>query len=282
MQAEVVAVPTRGIERWLSQRLAGRLGSAPGRGDGVCANLDFPFPGTLIGGAVAAASGIDHDRDPWTPQRSLWPLIEVAAECAGEQWLAGRSGDLGAGAGAGAAGEAGAGGRRLSAARHLAALYDRYGVHRPELVTSWAAGDDGGVPPDDRWQAELWRRLRARIATPSPPERLADACACLQRDGMVVALPRRLSLFGLTRLPASYVDVLAALARHRDVHLFLLHPSPALWHRLEASFSRGPGLLPRRDDPERGGGGQPAARLVGPGRAGDAVGARCSRRNAGR
>ncbi len=41
---EVVAVPTRGMERWLAQRLSASLGAAPGRDDGVCANVDFPPP----------------------------------------------------------------------------------------------------------------------------------------------------------------------------------------------------------------------------------------------
>lgn len=54
---EVVAVPTRGVERWLSQRLSGSLGVSPGRGDGVCANVWFPFPGRLVAGAVAVATG---------------------------------------------------------------------------------------------------------------------------------------------------------------------------------------------------------------------------------
>ena len=34
---EVVAVPTRGMERWLTQRMSAVLGASPGRGDGVCA-----------------------------------------------------------------------------------------------------------------------------------------------------------------------------------------------------------------------------------------------------
>ena len=33
MAAEVVAVPTRGVERWLTQRLSARLGTGPGRAD---------------------------------------------------------------------------------------------------------------------------------------------------------------------------------------------------------------------------------------------------------
>ena len=77
MAAEVVSVPTRGIERWLTQRLSAHLGASPGRHDGVCANIDFPFPGSLVNGALALAAGTDPDSDPWLPQRAVWPLLEV-------------------------------------------------------------------------------------------------------------------------------------------------------------------------------------------------------------
>lgn len=50
MQAEVIAVPTRGVERGLTQRLSARVGTTPGREDGVCANVELPFPGRLVGG----------------------------------------------------------------------------------------------------------------------------------------------------------------------------------------------------------------------------------------
>src|SRR3954471_19192110 len=36
---EVVCVPTRGMERWLTQRMSSALG--------ICANVDFPFPRRL-------------------------------------------------------------------------------------------------------------------------------------------------------------------------------------------------------------------------------------------
>src|SRR5205085_925279 len=88
-------------------------------------------------------------------------------------------------------------------------------------------------------QAPLWRRLRDRLSLPSPAERLGDACAALRAGAAPLDLPARLSLFGLTRLPASYVEVLSALAHTRDVHLFLLHPSPALWSRVDAALDPG-------------------------------------------
>ena len=84
---DVVAVPTRGIERWLIQRLSTRLGTTAGGRDGVCANVEFPFPGRLILGALAAATGIEADRDPWLAERSVWPLLEVVDDCLGEPWL---------------------------------------------------------------------------------------------------------------------------------------------------------------------------------------------------
>src|SRR3954453_16282907 len=85
---ELVAVPTRGMERWLTQRMAAVLGAPPGRGDGVCPNVEFPFPRRLTAAAVAAATGIDPETDPWLPERLVWPLLEVVDAGRGEAWLA--------------------------------------------------------------------------------------------------------------------------------------------------------------------------------------------------
>ncbi|HEX5782707.1 MAG TPA: exodeoxyribonuclease V subunit gamma, partial [Solirubrobacteraceae bacterium] len=196
---ELIAVPTRGMERWLQQRLSAGLGTSPGRNDGVCANVEFPTPRRLVGDAVAAAVGIEDD--PWLPERAVWPLLEVVNEALDEPWLSSLAGHL-----------SGHPGRRFAAVRHLAELFDRYALHRPDMIRGWAGGDDAGIPQDAAWQAELFRRLRDRIAEADPAERLARACARLREDDTLVDLPPRLSLFGLTRLPAGRVDVLQALA----------------------------------------------------------------------
>jgi exodeoxyribonuclease V gamma subunit len=251
MAAEVVAVPTRGVERWLTQRLSTRLGTTPGRADGVCANITFPYPAALVGGAVAAATGLDRDADPWAAARSVWPLLHVIDAALGEPWLDPLASYLGA---TGGQTDDLRSARRFGSARHLADLYDRYAVHRPGMLRAWADKEDtdgAGRPlrPQWAWQAELWRRLRDRIGVPSPAERLDEACAALRADAAVVELPARLSLFGLTRLPASFLAVLRALAAHRDVHLFLLHPSPVLWQRIEDRTSGRAAVVPRSADP---------------------------------
>ena len=103
-----------------------------------------------------------------------------------------------------------------------------------------------GCRRDGVWQAELWRRLRERIGVPDPAERVEGACARLREEPGIVDLPARLSLFGLTRLPAGHLNVLRALAVGRDVHVFMLHPSPALWERVA---ERGVAVIRRREDP---------------------------------
>ena len=223
---DVVAVPTRGMERWLTQRLSDRLG--------ICANVVFPSPRRLTSDAVAAASGVDPRTDPWLPERLVWPLLEVVDERLGEPWLRDLRAHL---HGAGRA-------RRFGAVRHLAELFDRYALLRPELVRGWVAGEASG-----HWQAELWRHLRTRLGTPDPAERRAGACARLREQPELAGLPPRLALFGLTRLPAGHLEVLDALAAGHDVHLLLLHPSPALWRRIGELLAGRPPVVRRAADP---------------------------------
>ncbi len=245
--AEIVSVPTRGMERWLTQRLSGAVGTSDGRSDGVCANVGFPSPRRLLGAAVAAASGIEPDADPWLPERMVWPLLDVVDEQIAEPWLETLAAHLGA---ASEPPDPVRQARRFGSVRHIAELFDRYALHRPEMMMEWAAGGDGGVPDGAFWQAELWRRLRERIGAPDMAERLAGATARLEREPDLVDLPARLSLFGLTRLPAGHLHVLRALGAHRDVHLFLLHPSPALWARVaEATGGGRDPVIRRQGDP---------------------------------
>ena len=228
---EVIAVPTRGIERWMSQQLSAVLGASAGRGDGICANVRCPSPRRLIGDALAVASDVDPDTDPWRPELAIWPLLEVVEDDLQSFPPLARHLE--------------APDRRISAVRHLAGLFDRYGVERPELVRAWADGGD----PDD-WQARLWRSLRARLDVPSPAERLPLAGQRLRDEPALADLPERFAVFGLTRLPPSVLLTLEALAEHRDVHLHLLHPSAALWRRLAETS---PGTDRRRsEDPTAG------------------------------
>ncbi|WP_330229925.1 exodeoxyribonuclease V subunit gamma [Nocardia sp. NBC_00508] len=231
--AEVVAVPAKGVERWLTQTLSAVLGAGDAA-DGVCANVAFPSPAALVGEVLAAASGVAPEDDPWAHERVVWTLLRVIDASLSEPWCAVLARHLGARTVAGREHRVG---RRYATAAQLVALFDSYGAQRPALITEWAAGRDtdgaGAAVPDDLlWQPMLWRSLRSEIGAPSPAERLDAACALLRAQPDLALLPPRLSLFGVTRLPSDQLAVLSALATARDIHLWLAHPSPVLWSRV--------------------------------------------------
>ena len=89
----------------------------------------------------------------------------------------------------------------------------------------------------------LWPRLLERVDAEPPDVRHARAVSLLEAGGAGLDLPDRLSLFGHTRLPATEVSLLGALATSREVHLWLPQPSPALWDALT-----GVGGVVARDD----------------------------------
>ncbi len=251
---EVIAVPTRGVERWLAQSLASRLGADGSRTDGVCAGVEFPSPARLMSYALSGVLEVDWRDDPWRSDRLTWPVLAEVEAARDQQWAAvlwsfvvGRPGN-----------RANRPGRRWSTAAHVAELYQRYAVHRPKMIQCWFEGHDvgpdgQGLGPGFAWQAELWRRVRARVDTPSPAERLPRACRDLLERPDSSDLPDRLSVFGPTRVDPDQLRVLGALAAHREVHLWLTHPSPRLWSQLARSLedargSGSPGVGPRRDD----------------------------------
>ena len=135
--------------------------------------------------------------------------------------------------------------RRYATARRLAGLFIRYTDERPDLVRAWARGEappacaglDAGAE-DLTWQATLWRESVARViattdADVSAIERHDAVLRALRRGEVPPQIPSRINLFGQTQLSRSTLELLQALSAHRDVHLWLPHPSPQLWSDLE-------------------------------------------------
>lgn len=246
LEAEIVCVPTRGVERWLTQCLALRLGTGADD-DGVCANVTFPFPGRLLAQVAAQACGCPPGEDWWAPERTTWQLVELMDEHMGSAALAPLAAYLKASSPSGLDGAP----RRFSVARRTAGLFDRYGVHRPGLLVEWLGATADQLDAElgqDAWQAHLWKMLRHRAQVPSPAERWEAAPGALRESPGLSDLPGRLCVFGLTRLPASYLEILRALAEHRDVHLWLLHPSPAMWDKVADAVGAGGVPMARAED----------------------------------
>ncbi|BCI51670.1 RecBCD enzyme subunit RecC [Mycolicibacterium litorale] len=235
---ELVIVPAKGVERWLSQRLSHVLGRGSGD-DGVCAGITFRNPRSLIAQIMGGSSGTGED-DPWAPDALVWPLLEVIDDNLDQPWCTTLATHLGHF-------EHGEErelrqSRRYAVARRLARLFASYARQRPQLLVDWLAGGTADLDDDLRWQPHLWRALVGSIPADPPHIRHAEVVARLRESPS--DLPERLSLFGHTRLPATEVELLEALATHHDLHLWLPHPSDDLWTSLTAH--RGP--VRRRDD----------------------------------
>ena len=222
---ELVLVSARGMERWLSQRLSHLLGrgSGPHAADGVCAGVSFRSPASLI----AEITGTVDD-DPWSPESLTWPLLEAIDAGCGEPWcltLATHLGHFHTGDEAELRR-----GRRYAVARRLAGLFAGYAKQRPQMLVDWLDGKPGDLDPDLQWQPHLWRAVVARIDADPPHIRHETTIARLRATPS--DLPERISLFGHTRLPATDIELLGALATHHDLHLWLPHPSDGLWQKL--------------------------------------------------
>ncbi|GEE03060.1 RecBCD enzyme subunit RecC [Gordonia spumicola] len=241
MRAEVVAVPERGVERWLRQQLSLRLG--------IAANIDFDSTASLLRTVTSAASSDPDAAESWYAERLRWPVLRVLDAHIDDPRLEVIATHLGlAGDDAKRALRSG---RRFSTAASIAGMFGAYGWQRPTMIADWAAGrDTDGVgnplAAHLAWQPWFWRLVRDEVDHPHPAEDLDGLAVRLRDEPDLVDLPERLALFGPTRVPQTLHTVLDGLSVHREVTLYLPHSSDALWRRIAREPAR-----PRRRRADR-------------------------------
>ena len=208
---ETLVVSSKGMERWLSLRLADALG--------VWSNASYPFPRAFIDSVLARVLG-DEPGDPTRFARDSlrWAVLAALAELSSRPELGEVESYLADDA---------RGDKRMELSERIAYAFDQYAVYRPELVLEWEEGGGEGFQP------LLWRAIVARLGSVHVAARARrfherwEELADLPAD-----FPRRVGIFGVSALPPIYVKILAALAERVDVHLFLLCPSDARWQAI--------------------------------------------------
>lgn len=204
-----VVVGHAGLRPWLLGQLARDAGC-----EGIAANIEVMLPSTwlerlaqdVLGESAVALAPYRREILRWRIHALLpqLPLADVQAYLAG--------GD--------------AARRKFQLADHLAGLFGRYSVYRPDWLAAWARGNDR-IPADARasplpW---LWKRLRADIDQPHRGERLQQLV-----EGLAAGHPAAsgdgsaLHLFGISHLAPGELAVFAALSAHRPVALYLPDP----------------------------------------------------------
>jgi exodeoxyribonuclease V gamma subunit len=211
LERETVVILSNGMARWISMELAAR--------NGVAAGFDFCFPNDLLDRSfktVLPKSPPESNSSLSFTHTSLtWRIatqLPALAKSAGFEQIAAYLGD-------------GSDDRRLlQISRALADCFDQYTIFRPELVLSW---DDGA---DDCWQAELWRAINKNC-------RGGHRAALLRSLQQHVtsgapprgALPRRISIFGISYLPPFHLEALRLLSTWCDITFYLLNPCGEYW-----------------------------------------------------
>jgi len=229
LESEVVLVQSNGMAEWIKIELA-RQGGAAG---GVCAATRVELPSRFLWRTYRQVLG-PHNVPPDSPLDKLpmtWRLMALLPSCLQEPvfqpvagFLRGDEPD-----------------RLLQLASRLADLFDQYQIYRPDWLQDWSAGQDVlrqvastvALPEDQMWQAELWRRV---LATLDDAERQATRPALHARalahvksgQPLASSVARRVSVFGMSHMPAQLLDMLAALAKYSQVMLAV--PNPCQYH----------------------------------------------------
>ena len=201
---DLVAVQSKGMERWLALELSARLG--------VLANVQWPFPRHLLscvldgvlGEAKEAAESFSEQAMTLSlaallPARLPEPRFEPLARYLARD----RDGVL-----------------RVQLAARLARAFDDYVVYRPELLRAFEAGEGG-------YEGALFRALVERHGAAHQAARVDRFLRVLARgaEGLTTdGLPERLCVFGVASMPPLYLSALSALSARVETHLFVLAP----------------------------------------------------------
>lgn len=209
-KTETMVVQSRGMARWLSLEMARR--------NGVSALMDYPYPNVFVErhfgrfGAAPAGQGVSSVWDPDILPFKVFSLLPAFLETHDFPEL---SGYIGSGNGPL---------KRYQLAIRIGDLFDQYLLFRPDMIKAWekGAGDD--------WQAHLWRMIRNETPDGHKLDLFSAFLEKAEKGEVPPGLfPERIFIFGISALPAFYLDVFQAVSRFSDVHLFLLNPCAEYW-----------------------------------------------------
>ncbi len=212
LAAEVIMTQHQGMARWLSIQLA--------QVQGISANYDYPLPASYIWALyrsqldnVPESSSFERSTLAWRLMALLPTLLDEPEFSPLKHYLEGGRDQL----------------KQYQLCRYIADTFEQYLIYRPEWIHAWQAGENIGCEKQP-WQSRLWHAL---VAGETPTHRASLHQQFMQRAAAgninPKTLPQRLMVFGINSLPPAYLEVLAAVAEHIDVHLFTLNPCLAFW-----------------------------------------------------
>lgn len=221
LQPELILVQNQGMALWLTQQLAEHMR--------ICANVAFMLPAEFswqlyrsMRPELGKRSPFDRDVLAWRIMRELPDCLEDPVFAPLQRYL---DADLPVQ-------------RRHQLAQQITDVYDQYLVYRPDWLSAWERGERLGLGAEEDWQAPLWQRLALDATEPHRARLWHEFMQLEQVDQVLEALPPRLTVFGISSLPPTYLNLLRRVAERREVHFFWLNPCQEYWADLVSSRTR--------------------------------------------
>lgn len=212
---EIIVVPTFAMARWLNLKIAQQ--------QGVAANIEYPMPAswvwqlaTSILDNVPKIDPLSKDIMSWSVFQYLPELIETPGFESINHYLQKDASGI----------------KRWQLSTRIADVFDRYQHYRPDMIKQWSTGVDGS-DGDEQWQAKLWRVLIENQTLGYRGAILEQLFNALKDTVDKCRLPERVSLFVLSSLPPSFINLIHALSQHTDITLYQHSPTDQYWADLK-------------------------------------------------
>jgi len=205
---EMIVVQSRGMQRWISMKMASRFG--------IWANTGYPFPNAMVFELFESLQLEHPDESSFSREVMCWKIIGMLPEMIGQEafrplcsYLADDRNGL----------------KCFQLAGKIADTFDQYTLYRPDMLAAWEESSDASD-----WQALLWRKLTGEACGKHRGVLKEEFCRKIRSGHVSSALfPERITLFGISYLPLFYLEIVEALSALIDVNLFVLSPSREYW-----------------------------------------------------
>ena len=227
LEEDVILVQSNGMAEWIKMEIA-RIG-------GVCAATRVELPSRFLWRtyrqvlgreAVPGESALDKVPMVWRLMQLLPTLVAQPDFSPIAGFLQGDEPD-----------------RLLQLANRLADLFDQYQNYRADWLQAWSEGQDrvslangahAPLPAEQRWQPSLWRAVLATLDAQQQQgirPRLQQRMVAHLNAGTAPVSPvaPRVTVFGMSQIPLTTLQALAALSQHSQVMLAIPNPCQYYW-----------------------------------------------------
>ncbi len=213
-QPNLLVTQTEGMNSWLKQQLASRLG--------IAANYRFLKPNDLVQQIYKVLGG--KYPQSLNPENQCWFLYQLLGEhdfiekfrkVSDYYTQAGADRDL----------------KRLALAEKIADLFDQYQMYRPDMIRNWNKGFLKGIVHED-WQMYLWTKARA-LSEGSLPDKtyiadyIIDTLQNTEKQQFLQTQIPRVQLVGISVLTDFHMDLFSLIGKYIDLSFYILNPAPS-------------------------------------------------------